>query len=167
MKGRLIRLGVVGMGPSNMASTLALLKDVPDLRFRLQAICTRRPEVQEECRRKFDVPVATTDVRELVSRPDVDVVCVFSPDDLHAGNVPFIYARISPQWPNAELVRSSQERVSKELSAVAMVNADDLATPTRHYDNEGTLRLGGRFAAAFEQVVTVQLSESAEPPTPR
>jgi hypothetical protein len=84
--------------------------------------------------------------------------------DLHAGNVPFIYARISPQWPNAELVRSSQERVSKELSAVAMVNADDLATPTRHYDNEGTLRLGGRFAAAFEQVVTVQLSESAKPP---
>jgi predicted dehydrogenase len=84
MKGRLIRLGVVGMGPSNMASTLALLKDVPDLRFRLQAICTRRSEVLEECRRKFDVPVATTDVRELVSRPDVDVVCVFSPDHLHA-----------------------------------------------------------------------------------
>jgi len=84
MKDQVIRLGVIGMGPSNMASTLALLQDVPDLRFRLRAVCTRRPEVLEECQRKFDVPFATTNAQELASHPDVDVVCIFSPDHLHA-----------------------------------------------------------------------------------
>jgi hypothetical protein len=33
-----IQLGVVGMGPANMASTLALLAEVPDLRYRITAI---------------------------------------------------------------------------------------------------------------------------------
>ena len=79
-----IRLGVIGMGPNNMASTFALLKDVPDLRYRLQAICTRRREVLDECAGKMGVPYGTTDHRELVKRSDVDVVCVFSPDHLHA-----------------------------------------------------------------------------------
>lgn len=34
--------------------------------------------------REFKVPFWTTDYRELVARADVDVVCVFSPDALHA-----------------------------------------------------------------------------------
>jgi len=84
MSGGEIRLGVIGMGPSNMASTVTLLKDVPDLRYRITALCTRRAEVAEECAEKFDVPFFTTDHRELVTRDDVDVVCVYSPDHLHA-----------------------------------------------------------------------------------
>ncbi len=79
-----IRLGIIGMGPGNMASTFTLLKDVPELRYRIPARCTRRQEVLDECLRKFDVPWGTTDFRELVARDDVDVVCVFSPDYLHA-----------------------------------------------------------------------------------
>ena len=84
MRADYIRLGVIGMGPANMASTLALLGDVPDLRFRLQAVCTRREEVLELCRRKFNVPFGTTDAAALAARDDVDVVGVFSPDHLHA-----------------------------------------------------------------------------------
>ena len=79
-----IRLGIIGMGLNNMASTLALLGDVPDLRYRMTAICTQPAELVEQCLRKFAVPVGTTDHRELVERRDVDVVCVFSPDHLHA-----------------------------------------------------------------------------------
>jgi predicted dehydrogenase len=79
-----IRLGVIGMGPTNMASTFTLLADVPDLRYRLQAVCTRRKEVLDECMEKFGPAFGTTDYRELVRRDDVDVVCVFSPDHLHA-----------------------------------------------------------------------------------
>ena len=79
-----IRLGIIGMGPSNMASTLTLLKDMPDLRYRISAICTRRQEVLDQCLNAFGVPFGTTDFRELVARSDVDVVCVFTPDLLHA-----------------------------------------------------------------------------------
>jgi len=36
-----IGLGVIGMGPANMASTLLLLHGEPDLRYRIRAICAR------------------------------------------------------------------------------------------------------------------------------
>jgi len=84
MSGNEIRLGIIGMGPNNMASTFALLSDEPDLRYRLQAICTRRAEVLDQCVQQFGVPFGTLDYRELATRDDVDVVCVFSPDHLHA-----------------------------------------------------------------------------------
>lgn len=79
-----IRLGVIGMGPRNMASTLMLLGDEPDLRYRITAICGLPAEVIEGCAREFNVPFWTTDYRDLVRRDDVDVVCVFSPDAMHA-----------------------------------------------------------------------------------
>lgn len=79
-----IRLGVIGMGPANMASTLTLLHDEPDLRYAITAICGLPEETIRECSRKFGVPFWTTDYRQLVARNDVDVVCVFSPDALHA-----------------------------------------------------------------------------------
>lgn len=84
MPRREIRLGVIGMGPANMASTLMLLRDEPDLRYSITAICGLPEEVIDACARQFGVPVWTTDYRRLVDREDVDVVCVFSPDALHA-----------------------------------------------------------------------------------
>jgi predicted dehydrogenase len=79
-----IGLGVIGMGPTNMASTVMLLHEQPDLRFRVKAICARRPEVLERTARQFGVPFKSTDYRDVVAREDVDVVCVYSPDHLHA-----------------------------------------------------------------------------------
>lgn len=80
----IIRLGVIGMGPRNMASTLTLLKDVPDLRYTITAICAVPEAVTRQCAEDFGIPLWTTDYRELIGRADVDVVCVFSPDHLHA-----------------------------------------------------------------------------------
>lgn len=79
-----IRLGIIGMAPSNMASTLTLLKDDADLRYEITAICGRRREVAERSAREFGIRAWTTDAGELVGRDDVDVVCVYSPDHLHA-----------------------------------------------------------------------------------
>jgi len=83
-KKDIIRLGVIGMGPSNMASTFTLLKDVPDLRYQITGICAVPETLVRKCAEDFHVPFWTTDYRELVARKDVDVVCVFSPDHLHA-----------------------------------------------------------------------------------
>ena len=84
MTSNTTRLGVIGMGPANMASTLTLLADEPDLRYVITAVCGLPEAVIENCARDFGVPFWTTDYRQLVARDDVDVVCVFSPDALHA-----------------------------------------------------------------------------------
>jgi predicted dehydrogenase len=79
-----IGLGVIGINPQNMGSTMTLLRDVPDLRYRLVAACAKRREVLEPYAERVGIPFATTDYRELVRRPEVDVVAVYSPDALHA-----------------------------------------------------------------------------------
>ena len=79
-----IGLGIIGMAPNNMASTFVMLRDEPDLRFRIRGICARRQEVLDRCMGEFGVSYGTTDYRQLVAREDIDVVCVFSPDHLHA-----------------------------------------------------------------------------------
>ncbi len=84
MSNDVIRLGIVGMSPTNMASTFALLKNEPDLRYEITAICARRREVLDQCLSQFGVPFGTLDYRELAQQDDVDVVCVFTPDHLHA-----------------------------------------------------------------------------------
>lgn len=84
MPGGAIGLGVIGINPHNMGSTMTLLADVPDLRYRLVAACARRSEVLEPFAASHGIPFATTDYRELVRRPDVDVVAVYTPDALHA-----------------------------------------------------------------------------------
>ena len=84
MKYPEIRLGIIGMGPTNMASTLVLACEAPDLRYRITGVCGGNAERIAETARKFDIAFCTDDYRELVSRNDVDVVSVFSPDHLHA-----------------------------------------------------------------------------------
>jgi hypothetical protein len=63
--------------------------------------------------------------------------------------LPFVYGRILPQWQNSQGVRDGQQALANRLPNVFMVNADDLLTPTLHYDNEGTMTLGNRYAEGF------------------
>jgi predicted dehydrogenase len=84
MAGAAIRLGIIGMGRRNMASTLALLPKEPGLRYEITAACASRRLEIEETARAFGIPWWTDDYRALVRRDDVDVVCIYSPDHLHA-----------------------------------------------------------------------------------
>ena len=59
-----IGLGVIGMNPTNMGSTTALLKDVPDLNYELRGICAKRPDVLENYAKQLGVAFWTTDYRE-------------------------------------------------------------------------------------------------------
>ena len=79
-----IGVGVIGMNPTNMGSTMTLLKDVPDLKYELRGICAIQAEVLKAYAQQIGVDFWTTDYRELVSRDDIDVIAVYSPDHLHA-----------------------------------------------------------------------------------
>jgi Carbohydrate esterase, sialic acid-specific acetylesterase len=67
--------------------------------------------------------------------------------------LPFIYGRILPQWQNSQGVREGQQALTNRLHDVFMANADDLVTPTLHYNNEGTMTLGNRYAEGFVALV--------------
>jgi predicted dehydrogenase len=86
MKKTKIGLGVIGMGRANMASTLTLLEKEKDLRFEIRGICAVPADDAERTARHFGIPYWTTDYKKLASRDDVDVVCVYSPDHLHAAH---------------------------------------------------------------------------------
>ena len=79
-----IGLGVIGANPTNMGSTTSLLKDVPDLNYELRGICAKRADILENYAKDIGVGYWTTDYRELVSRDDISVIAVYSPDHLHA-----------------------------------------------------------------------------------
>jgi predicted dehydrogenase len=81
-KGK-IGLGVIGVNATNMGSTVSLLKDVPDLRYDLRAICAARAEPLAALAQAWSVPFHSTDYRALVERPDLDVVAIYSPDHRH------------------------------------------------------------------------------------
>jgi hypothetical protein len=63
--------------------------------------------------------------------------------------LPFIYGRILPQWKNSQGVRQGQQALANRVPNVFLANADDLLTPTLHYNNEGTMTLGNRYAEGF------------------
>lgn len=71
--------------------------------------------------------------------------------------LPFIYGRILPQWPSSKGVRAGQQALTNQLQDVFMANADDLWTPTLHYDNEGTMTLGNRYADGFSAIMSSRM----------
>jgi len=70
--------------------------------------------------------------------------------------LPFVYGRILPQWQNSQGVREGQQTLTNCLPDVFMANADDLLTPTLHYDNAGTMTLGKRYAEGFVALASSQ-----------
>jgi hypothetical protein len=72
--------------------------------------------------------------------------------------LPFIYGRILPQWQNSQGVRDAQQALANTLHDVFMANADDLLTPTLHYDNDGTMTLGNRYAEGFAAIMSSRTS---------
>ena len=83
MKRESIGLGIIGANANNMGGTMLLLDDEDDSRFEIVGVCGRKKEGLEEFATENGIPFWTTDYQALVSREDVDVVAVFSPDALH------------------------------------------------------------------------------------
>ncbi len=79
--GKDIGIGLIGLG---MGANVFLAHDDPNSRLHVNAVCDVDRVRAEEVAEEKGVGFVTTDHRELVSRDEVDVVAVFTPDHLHA-----------------------------------------------------------------------------------
>lgn len=76
-----IGLGVIGAG--NIARECLKSASRPDSCFRLSALCALEEDVLARTAREFGVEATTTSYRDLIARPDVEAVAIYSPDGLH------------------------------------------------------------------------------------
>jgi predicted dehydrogenase len=82
----MVRIGVVGAGLVAHAVHLPLLRELDD-RFDVVAVADPRPESRADAARRFGVPHAYADHRELLAAGALDAVLICSPNGTHAGAV--------------------------------------------------------------------------------
>ena len=79
-----IGVGVIGLGMG--ANMLAINQD-PESSMQVRALCDSDTARLQRLAQEHSIPFTTTDYRELVARPDVDVVGIYSPDHLHLEHI--------------------------------------------------------------------------------
>jgi len=75
-------------------------------------------------------------------------------EDLDAPDLPFIFGQVNPppeRYPASEDVRNAQQAAERLIRAATMVSTEGLAKhdDDLHYNTEGQLELGRRFARAY------------------
>ncbi len=76
-----IGIGIIGLG---MGVSSFKLNAIPGSRLEVRGVCSARPI--KEARKIIDewgIDYYTNDHNELVSRKDIDVICIYSPDKMH------------------------------------------------------------------------------------
>jgi len=89
---RTFGVGIIGFGFMGRTHAyghvnLPLFYDPVPCRTRLVGVATSRRETAEKARRALDFELATTDWRELVGRPDIDIIHVCTPNAMHKEQV--------------------------------------------------------------------------------
>jgi len=79
-----IGMGIIGLG---MGQCVFSVKSVPESTVRVRGICDTNEDRLREVAEENEVGLATADYRELLKEPGIDVVGVYTPDDLHAEHV--------------------------------------------------------------------------------
>ncbi|RIK43095.1 MAG: hypothetical protein DCC55_06830 [Chloroflexi bacterium] len=75
-----IGVGVIGLG---MGKNMLAVNQDGDSRLVVRGLCDTDAARLRQTQREHDVAFATTDYRELVERPEIQVVGIYSPDHLH------------------------------------------------------------------------------------
>ncbi len=80
---RLLRLGLAGLGHGETV----LGANRSDIPIRVTLLCGSNEERLETVAGEHGITYATTDFDELVARPDIDIVGLYTPGPLHAGQI--------------------------------------------------------------------------------
>ncbi len=89
---RTFGVGIIGFGFMGRTHAyghvnLPLFYDPPPCRTRLVGVATSRRESAEKAQQALEFELATADWRELVARPDIDIIHVCTPNALHKEQV--------------------------------------------------------------------------------
>jgi predicted dehydrogenase len=76
-----VRVGVIGTSWFADGCHLPALKCYP--RAELAAICGRNTDRADAMAKKYGIPLAFTDYREMIDKGNLNAVVVVTPDDLH------------------------------------------------------------------------------------
>ena len=125
--------GFIGKVHAFAYRNLPFFFDPPPARIRLVAVCTSRPETAEKARKHGGFEIATTDVGEIMSRNDVDVINVCTPNHLHKAE---LLAAISA---------GRHIYCDKPLTAT-WAEAQEVASALKGYSGTGQMTLNNRFS---------------------
>ena len=125
--------GFIGKVHAFAYRNLPFFFDPTPARIRLVAVCTSRPETAEKARKHGDFEIATTDVGEIMSRNDVDVINVCTPNHLHKAE---LLAAISA---------GRHIYCDKPLTAT-WAEAQEVASALKGYSGTGQMTLNNRFS---------------------
>lgn len=83
----------------------------PDCNFRtnLFGICSRRDETVNEAKRNLKFSYGTTDYKELINHPDIDIIDICSPNNLHKEQLLEVFKAGKPVYCEKPLVCDMQE----------------------------------------------------------
>ncbi|MCB0184219.1 MAG: Gfo/Idh/MocA family oxidoreductase [Caldilineaceae bacterium] len=79
-----IGVGIIGLG---MGRNMLAVNSDASSRMAVRAICDTNPTLLEQVRAQHNVPFATSDYHELLARPDIQVVGIYSPDHQHMAQI--------------------------------------------------------------------------------
>ena len=111
-KARPIRVGIVGAGNWANHGHLRVLDLLPE--YEVDAIYARRQEAAAAAATQFRIPHVATSVDELVSMPEVDLVCVLNTAPQHAETVRAAIAagkHVYCEWPLTISTEAAEELV--------------------------------------------------------
>ena len=79
-----IGVGVIGLG---MGKNMLAVNHDADSRLEVRALCDTSATLLEQMQSEHHIPFATTDYQQLLARPDISVVGIYSPDHLHKEHI--------------------------------------------------------------------------------
>lgn len=79
-----IGVGVIGLG---MGANMLAINSDKESGMQVRALCDSDTDLMQRLAETHGIPFVTTDYRELVAHPEVDVVGIYSPDHLHMEHI--------------------------------------------------------------------------------